>query len=440
MKNFGLNLIRAVSVAAMLITSSLTMVSCSESGKSNTEKDKSLEVTPKVVSVPCEGGEQLLELKSNGVSWTAMSSEEWLHISPSDGSSDASVKVTIDENKETSSRMATITFAGSGVSNVNVDVVQDAGKPKDVNKTMTYAEYYYYGDYYKTDGKFSSVVLLLTDGIVLPAGLQYPCEIVQLTLNLNNVSFKNVDITGKYKVADGAPAEDHTILISGSSTGYYNDPKKPIYTHKPVSGEAEITKDGTSYNVKFTLTLDDGSKYTGAYNGIVTSLNNTVQSTLTEDFRPARTTKAEVNFQVLPESEGYKYDVVTLDLVGKNDKQNYDDMMLMFFVDKTAKNTKNIVGEYKVDSKYETREPADILKNSAIPGSVSTQDGSTNFIGCWYLETDETLGTIVGNKAPAVDGTISISKNNDDYTIEYEFIDDAGYTVKGVYVGKVDFK
>ncbi|MBS4062995.1 MAG: carbohydrate-binding protein [Chitinophagaceae bacterium] len=69
---------------------------------------------------------QTVDVSSN-ISWTAVSNQSWLSVSPASGFGNTTVIFTAQENPTTSTRIATVTFSGNGVSDQVVTVTQDAG-------------------------------------------------------------------------------------------------------------------------------------------------------------------------------------------------------------------------------------------------------------------------------------------------------------------------
>jgi hypothetical protein len=64
---------------------------------------------------------------SANVSWTAVSNQSWLSVSPAAGFGNATVTFTALENPSTTSRVALVTFSSNGLSNQTVTITQDAG-------------------------------------------------------------------------------------------------------------------------------------------------------------------------------------------------------------------------------------------------------------------------------------------------------------------------
>lgn len=64
---------------------------------------------------------------TSNITWTAVSDQSWLSVSPTTAFGNTTVTFTAQENPTTSTRTANVTFSGSGVSNQVVTVTQDAG-------------------------------------------------------------------------------------------------------------------------------------------------------------------------------------------------------------------------------------------------------------------------------------------------------------------------
>lgn len=101
------------------------------------------------------GGSQNVAVTAN-VSWTAVSNDVWIAISPNAGNGDATVAVTVTENTSSSSRTGTVTFSQvPGGDNIvrTLTVTQDAPPPPDpraglnlINKTASDAAVNYFSN------------------------------------------------------------------------------------------------------------------------------------------------------------------------------------------------------------------------------------------------------------------------------------------------------
>lgn len=435
MKNFNLSYARMACVAMLAGVVAACSGSSGDNGKDKPDPSPSMSVSPTKLSIPASGEAQVMEVNAEGISWIVTPSSSWIKVTPSKGNGSAEIKVSADENTDTAERTGSITFSGTGVSNIEVNVTQEAGKPKDVDMTVNTAEGYYMGDNLESNKTLASVILVLSDGKTSSNTLTYPCDVVQIPLVTKFAEFKNLDFSGTYKVVagDDAVAAENVILAKSTSITHYVAADKATASYKPVSGEVKVEKSGESYNITFSFVLDNGASYKGTSKGNLQMYDGTLESTLKGDFTPAKATKATVAFQKFND----KLDVAVIDLVGKNKSGNYDDMMIMLLVDKTVQSSQNLTGTYVIDEEYESRE--DNLVNSAIPGIAYKQGGNNyNYIGFWYLETNASGTDIVGNRAPGKSGKINIIKALD-YSISYEVLDDAGNKISGSYNGPLTF-
>lgn len=436
MKNFNLSYARMACAAMLAGVVAACSGSSGENGKDNPDPSPSMSVSPTKLSIPASGEAQVMEVNAEGISWIVTPSSSWIKVTPSEGKGSAEIKVSADENTDTAERTGSITFSGTGVSNIKVNVTQEAGKPKDVDMTVNTAEAYYMGDNLKSDKKLASVILVLSDGKISSSNtLTYPCDVVQIPLVLKYAEYNKLDFSGTYKVVagDDAVAAENVILAKSTSITHYVAADKITASNKPVSGEVKVEKSGESYNITFAFVLDNGASYKGTSKGNLQMYNGTLETTLKSDFTPANATKATVSFQKFNDN----LDVAVIDLVGKNKSGNYDDMMIMLLVDKTVQSSQNLTGNYVIDEEYESRE--ENLVNSAIPGIAYEQGGNNySYIGFWYLETNASGTDIVGNRAPGKSGKINIIKALD-YSISYEVLDDAGNKITGSYNGPLTF-
>ena len=435
MKNFNLSYARMACVAMLAGVVAACSGSSGDNGKDKPDPSPSMSVSPTKLSIPASGEAQVMEVNAEGISWIVTPSSSWIKVTPSKGNGSAEIKVSADENTDTAERTGSITFSGTGVSNIEVNVTQEAGKPKDVDMTVNTAEGYYMGDNLESNKTLASVILVLSDGKTSSNTLIYPCDVVQIPLVTKFAEFKNLDFSGTYKVVagDDAVAAENVILAKSTSITHYVAVDKATASYKPVSGEVKVEKSGESYNVSFSFVLDNGASYKGTSKGNLQMYDGTLESTLKGDFTPANATKATVYFQKFND----KLDVAVIDLVGKNKSGNYDDMMIMLLVDKTVQSSRNLTGTYVIDEEYESRE--DNLVNSSIPVIAYKHGGNNyNYIGFWYLETNASGTDIVGNRAPGKSGKINIIKALD-YSISYEVLDDAGNKISGSYNGPLTF-
>ena len=105
------------------------------------------------LSFTANGGSQELAVLSN-TSWTVSSVPSWITVSPSNGEGDGKVKVTAQENPNTTNRSDVIHITQSGLSIDVAITVTQSGKTFDVNTTVLNFE----------DKQETQTVEILTDG------------------------------------------------------------------------------------------------------------------------------------------------------------------------------------------------------------------------------------------------------------------------------------
>lgn len=79
-------------------------------------------------------------------------------------------------------------------------------------------------------------------------------------------------------------------------------------------------------------------------------------------------------------------------------------------------------------------------ENSREPFTVLAGSESNSVInpnGSWYyrLVEDEYVGS-----APIVEGTVTVARNGEAYTLTFDFVDDAGYRITGTRTGALELK
>lgn len=97
-----------------------------------------LTVSPSSRNVNSTAGTTTFSISSD-ISWTATDNVDWLSVSPTSGSGDATLTASYDENTTSSSRTATITVSGDGITRT-VTVIQE-GQAVDPVLTVTPANH-----------------------------------------------------------------------------------------------------------------------------------------------------------------------------------------------------------------------------------------------------------------------------------------------------------
>ena len=104
---------------------------CCESG------EERISVSPDTFEAVSAEGENIQVTLTCGSDWTSSSTEEWCHVSPSQGAGNQVLTITTDPNLQTSERSAVITITGSSGIACTVSITQQAG-------SITNIENYHY--------------------------------------------------------------------------------------------------------------------------------------------------------------------------------------------------------------------------------------------------------------------------------------------------------
>ena len=124
MKNFNLSYARMACVAMLAGVVAACSGSSGDNGKDKPDPSPSMSVSPTKLSIPASGEAQVMEVNAEGISWIVTPSSSWIKVTPSKGNGSAEIKVSADENTDTAERTGSITFSGTGVSNIEVNVTQ----------------------------------------------------------------------------------------------------------------------------------------------------------------------------------------------------------------------------------------------------------------------------------------------------------------------------
>ncbi len=99
-----------------------------------------LNVTPKTVSAPPEGGSYTVAFTA-GVAWETSTSADWIHISPASGESgDITITITVDPNPTTEPRSAGVQVTAPEYKVTETVAVSQEGKPAPPAATLTLSE------------------------------------------------------------------------------------------------------------------------------------------------------------------------------------------------------------------------------------------------------------------------------------------------------------
>lgn len=203
------------------------------------------------------------------------------------------------------------------------------------------------------------------------------------------------------------------------------------------SGTMKVTKQGDAYSVAFDFATPEGVAIKGSYNGRVTLTNyndndinqNNVPrpwSQLTENVSLNFNERAEASVFFMGQDlkQGYNSWIIYILDMGDTPKDDYITLELLTPV---ADGMALASREYVVSD--------ELGAYQLIPGFQKYGGGEVAY--CWYGDMNSVDADGYATKlAPINGGTMTLQKNSkDNYTFDFDFVDDAGHTIKGSWTG-----
>jgi|GEM_PF-1383735 len=417
--------------------------------------DKTLSVAKESIAFEMTGGSEELEISaSSGLAWRVSADADWVKTSPAIGSGIGTVIVSVEANTEHEPRTARITVTAEGVKPAVVSATQaSAAAPSEDAVKLKTVNCYYAGDYWGTDGKLDDVYFEMTDMTLDEGGsAKGPGTAIRIDMNVAAATFDTFSIEGTYTPSAAlTPTQKGTFNVDAagdvSPTYIYELDANGAQTRKDaVGGKIVIVKSGENYMFDIELTFLDKTSLKAVYNGAVAFYDDTIggNSTLTESISPSFTS-VEGTFYSWG-MDGMESDALILNFTGDTEQNPCDYMTLTLNIAKTAWNSGNIDGTYKVIEKVIDEIYLDeLVPGTAIPGYLSKDNsGNISLGGGWYyaLAKIDDQSQLAG-MAPFTSGTVTISGSagNGDCTVGYSFVDDnpaTPHTISGKYTGKVN--
>ncbi len=409
----------------------------------------SLKVSPESLSFKAEGETLELTVTAENVSWTAVPTDSWLTVTGGSGDGNATVQVKADPNTTTSPLNTTIVVSGEGVDPVTIPVTQAAkADPSDV-VTLTHAEAYWTGDYWDTAGTLNELYIVMTDMPIQNGALTYPGKILQIDLNIPATTFERVEevVAENYSPSYTlTPTQRYTFNSDEVSYIWDYDASGTVTARRyTTGGSVTIARSGNNYTIDLSLTMDDNSTYRARYSGPVTFYDDTIKhlSTLEQSVQPSLTQASGTFYKYKDVSIGVS--ALQLNFYGDLAQSKIDNMMLMLNVDPETQKKGDIEGTYTViEKEIDKIGISDFEKGTVIPGYLSKDDtGDLVFGGSWYRLLANIGGeTQLGGMAPFRSGQVVIARDENTYTVTYQFVDDnedTPHVISGTYTGAISF-
>lgn len=409
----------------------------------------SLSVAPETLSFKAEGETLELTVTAKDVNWTATCDAKWLTITGGSGDGNATVAVKAEPNTAPTPLSTTIVFAGEGVEPVSIAVTQAAKFDPGEAAVLTLAEAYWAGDYWGTAGTLNDLYIVLTDMPMQNGALTYPGKIIQLDLNIPATTFDKVEtvVAGSYTPSYTlTPLQRYTFNSDEVSYIWdYDASGAKTATHYTTGGSVTIARSAAGYTIDLDLKMDDNTTYKAHYEGRMVFYDDTVKhlSTLKESVQPALT-QASGTFYQYPDAT-VPVRALSLTFYGDLTQAQFDNMILMLNVDPEAQKEGAIEGTYTViEKEIDKIGTTDMVKGTVVPGYLSKDDNDDLlFGGSWYRLLANVNGEAqLGGMAPFKSGRVVIARDGENYTVDYQFVDDnetTPHAITGTYTGPIAF-
>lgn len=414
----------------------LVFTSCSDSGDESSANLTLKLTSNSVMTFEAEGGSGTITYtlteeatRSAGKSAITMTTDaEWITQSDTSKPGEITFNVLPNEGAKRNS-LVKVSYMGGQYFNVMVEQLAagDSGKDdpiKTVNVTATHLNGAYYGKL-KTRG-FNYTIILSQGGLADlydPVSPQYRFDIYS-------------DKTSEFANPDYAPEGVYTFGGTVGEPGTMDPGLTYCYSYGEysiTSGTLTITKD----SIVADILLDNAEHHIVTYEGSLElgleepTICDVPQSTLTSDFEFEVASGGYIMAYYRGDYFGKDCDVWFLHMIEQ--KNNFSGVYLIMniMVDKSKGgygNKEGFVGEFPCYTP-----DMESCAGTFAPGEMRID---TTTLNAWYLYCDN---SVVDNtrQVPIVDGTITISKEGNEYTIAIDGVDDLGHKIEGTFVGEV---
>jgi hypothetical protein len=198
-----------------------------------------LNVSSNTVAIEAFANSKKTVAVTSNVSWTAVSDQSWLTVTPGAVFGDSTLTFTAQENPTTATRIATITLSGNGVSNQVITITQDAGGVPYILVTPASMDFLYQANTPKNIEITSNVAwTAISDQPWVTLSANSGSGIAVITASAANYSgtpnrSATITITG-----EGLPAKIITVTQNGA----------PIIITLPIDFESEGTYVFTNFD------------------------------------------------------------------------------------------------------------------------------------------------------------------------------------------------
>ena len=387
---------------------------------SETPEVYSLTVDPAALTFEAEGaaGQSVkVTASGEGITWSAAVDEaakEWITLSTTEGSEgETTLTVTVQDNPDTAERSANVTLTPSveSVGPKAIRVTQEAKVlPPSFSMSYNGGEIPEEGFTIHYKGETSY------DVDVVPVNVEWNVKVEYEAggsgwLEANKVESENVN---KIHIACNLDKRENTS----------SDPRTArvvVTTNVEDIGPFEIPvmQEGKP---EFLSTLEEDVDF-----GVLT--RNRVIASVNNDYR----NESKTAWDFILWDEGIEYDFVG-NFTGTGDK-----LCVYLYTEPIQQNDDNEY--YLPDGTYTVAATKDDTTYEFQPGDITAgrwgYSHPTFPSGTWYIRMEN--DTVTGD-ACITGGTITVTRNGEEYNIAFDFTSDAGYKVTGSFKGALDIR
>lgn len=252
-----------------------------------------------------------------------------------------------------------------------------------------------------------------------------------MQLDLNTMFADNMIMDGRYSFGGLFSLTPGYTLENGKVDGTYVidvDENGNMLIGLASSGSVTVTMtDYYYYEISIDLKTEDGYKMTGTFAGEIIFAGDTGSSTLTEDY--IADFSGETNVAELVswgDFYGCGHINWTLQIETTKEDGSFEGFSAGLIGNGMDEAAGLPAGTYKVYSDSEGYAPFRFMKGY-VDYDYLAETG-------WYSKAED--GFTLTGVAPATDGTITVARDGDTYTISFELVDDSRHTFSGSWTGQ----
>lgn len=418
---------------------SLSLVACSQdNNNTENEKEEPAKSTLTLLSeseytFTAEGGTGLIEYELTnpvqGVDIAVKCNTNWVEDFTYASASSISFKVRANSFQDSRSAVVTVTYGSECSFSINIqqEGYTEPEEEIDVEFHATHYNSTYYGRM-GTSG-FNHFVILSDTGAPNASSYYYNSTQYRLDLYAEQTGFYDDRLpVGTYNYDSRNSGKPGTFAPEYSSNLVVTD--YDLFQYDIIDGTVIVTED----SIEALLYLQNGElhkvTYTGEMKPGYPDIDpDALYSTLDRDYT-INFDSGSLDCYYRGDRYGVGYDCWLVNII--EDPSDYSGSYLQFEV-LVTKSQSGLQSDKFLGNFTQYEYPSDNFINTFMPGSKI--DGFS-LQGSWYSRCES---GIIDNfhQAPLMDGSLSITKSGNTYTLTFECVDDMGHTIQGTVSGSI---